>query len=172
MMLSPCSREKEVIDMLRRGQWLAACAPELRSHVSACRSCGDLVLVTETFLRARAESAGAARIGSSSALWWRAQLRRRYAAIERIGKPILGAQIFALVVNLFIVVAFLAYQARNGLAWLNWFEQLPQTYSLHLENLSQFSLLYPVSNLMILIPALASLALLGGVVIYLAWEKQ
>ena len=172
MMLNPCSREKEVIDILRRGQWPTACASELRSHVSACRSCGDLVLVTETILCARAESVGTARIGSSDALWWRAQLRRRYAAVERIGKPVLGAQIFALAVNLFVVVAFLAYQARNGLAWLNWFEQLPQTYSLHLENLSQFSLLYPGSNLMILIPALASLALLGGVVIYLAWEKQ
>ncbi|HEY1207822.1 MAG TPA: hypothetical protein VGE85_00505 [Terracidiphilus sp.] len=172
MMLNSCSREKEVADLLRRGQWPVACAPELRTHVSACRSCGDLVLVTESFLRARSASAGTARIGSSGALWWRAQLRRRNAAVERIGRPILGAQIFALAVNLFIVVAFLSYQARNGLAWLSWLEQLPQAYSLHLENLSQSSLLNPGWNLMVLISAAASLALLGGVAIYLASEKQ
>ena len=172
MMLNPCSRTKEVADLLRRGQWPAVCEPELRSHASACRSCGDLVLVTETLLRARSESAGTVRIGSPSALWWRAQLRRRNAAVERIGRPIFGAQIFALVVNLFIVVAFLAYQARNGLAWLSWLEQLPQAYSLQFESLSQSSLLNPNWNLLVLIPALASLVLLGGMAIYLASEKQ
>jgi hypothetical protein len=172
MILKPCSREKEVDELLRRGLWSAACTPDLRAHVSACRSCGDLVLVTETFLRARAETANAAQVSTPAALWWRAQLRRRNAAVERIGKPILGAQIFALAVNLFIVVAFLAYQARNGMGWLSWLEQLPEAYSLHLDNLGQSALLNPGWSLMVLIPALATLALLGGVVVYLASERQ
>ena len=172
MILKPCSREKEVAELLRRGQWLAACAPELRSHVSACRSCGDLILVADTFLRARAQAASAARIATPSALWWRAQLRRRNAAVESLGKPILGAQIFALAVNLFMVVAFLAYQARQGRSWLSWIEQFPQAYSLHLDNLSQSALLNPGWSFMVMIPAAATLALLGGVVVYLASEKQ
>jgi hypothetical protein len=172
MILSPCSHEKEVADLLRRGLWPAACSPELRAHVSHCRSCGDLVLVTETFLSARAEASGAARIATPGALWWRAQLRRRNAAVERIGKPILGAQIFALAINLFIVVAFLAYQARSGLAWLSWLQQLPQAYSFHLDNLSQSALLNPGWSFMVLVPAAAALALLGGVVVYLVSEKQ
>jgi hypothetical protein len=172
MILNPCSHENEVAELLRRGQWPAACSPELRAHVSACRSCGDQVLVTEIFLSARAEAAGAARISTPGALWWRAQLRRRNAAVERIGKPILGAQIFALAVNLFLIVAFLAYQARNGMGWLSWMEKLPEAYSLHFDNLSQSALLNPGWSLMALIPALATLALLGGVVIYLASEKQ
>jgi hypothetical protein len=171
MILNPCSREKEVAALLRRGQWPAACAPELRAHVSGCRSCSDLVLVTGAFLRARAETASAARINTPGALWWRAQLRRRNAAVERIGKPILGAQIFALVINLFIVVAFLAYQARHGLGWLSWLEQLPETYSLHLDHLGQSALLNPGWSLMVLIPAAAILVLLSGVVVYLASEK-
>jgi predicted anti-sigma-YlaC factor YlaD len=172
MMLSPCSRENEVAELLRRGQWPAACPAELRAHLSACRACRDLVLVTETFLRARTQAAKAARIATPGALWWRAQLRRRNAAVERLGKPVLGAQIFALAINLFIVVAFLAYQARNGLSWLSRLEQLPQAYSLHLGNLSQSALLNPGWSLMVLIPAAATLALLGGVVVYLASEKQ
>jgi hypothetical protein len=172
MILKLCSREKEVAELLRLGQWPAACPAELRAHLSACRSCGDLALVTEAFQRARSEAAGEARISTSGALWWRAQLRRRNAAVERIGKPILGAQIFALVINLIIVVAFLTYQARHGLSWLSWLEQLPQAYSLHLDNLSQSALLNPGWSLMALIPAAATLALLGGVVVYLATEKQ
>ena len=172
MMMSPCSCEKEVAELLRLGQWPAACPPELRAHLSACRSCGDLALVTHSFQCARAEAAGAARIGTPGALWWRAQLRRHNAAVERIGKPILGAQIFALAINLFIVVAFLAYQARHGLSWLSWLGQLPQAYSLHLDNLSQSALLNPGWSLMVLIPAAATLAMLGGVVVYLASEKQ
>jgi hypothetical protein len=71
-----------------------------------------------------------------------------------------------------IVVAFLAYQARHGMAWLSWLEKLPEAYSLHLDNLSQSALLNPGWNLMVLAPALATLALLSGVVIYLAAEKQ
>ena len=172
MILKPCSREKEVAELLRRGQWPAACPAELRAHLSACRSCGDLALVTEAFLRARSGAAGAARISTPGALWWRAQLRRRNAAVERIGKPILGAQIFALAINLFIVVVFLAYQARNGVGWLSRLEQLPEAFSLHLDNLSQAALLNPGWSLMVLIPALATLALLGGVVVYLASERQ
>jgi hypothetical protein len=172
MIMSPCSHEIEVAELLRRGQWPASCSPELRAHVNACRACGDLVLVTETFLHARSETAGAARITTPGALWWRAQLRRRNAAVERIGKPILGAQIFALAINLFMVVAFLAYQARNGLGWLSWLEQLPDAYNLHFNNLSQSALLNPGWSLIVLVPALATLALLGAVVVYLASEKQ
>jgi len=172
MTLRPCPCEKEVAELLARGQWPGGCAPELRAHVSGCRSCGDLVLVTETFRRARAEAAGVARLASPGAVWWRAQLRRRNAAIERVGKPILGAQIFALAINLFMVVGLLAWQARQGLRWLTWLEQLPQAGSLELGKLWSSALLNSGWSLMVLIPAAATVALLSGVVVYLVTEKQ
>jgi hypothetical protein len=138
--------------------------------------CGDFVLVAESFQRARAEAASAAPVVSPGALWWRAQLRRRNAAVERIGKPILGAQIFALATNLVLVVVFLAYQARHGVGWLTWLEQLPESYKLHLDQLGQqlgqSAHLNPGWSLAVLIPSTATLALLGGVVAYLASEKQ
>jgi hypothetical protein len=65
-------------------------------------------------------------------------------------------------------VAFLACQVRNGVGWLSWLEQLPGAYSLHFDNLSQSALLNPGWSLMGLISAVATLALLGEVVIYLA----
>jgi hypothetical protein len=172
VILSPCKREKEVSQLLAGGGWPLAGAPELRAHVSACRSCGDLVLVTESFQRARTEAAGAARISSPGALWWRARLRRRNAAVERLGKPILGAQIFALSINLFVVVGLLAYQARHGLAWLTWLEQMPEAGTLHLRELWNSAFFNPGWSPMALIPAVATLALLSGVAVYLASEKQ
>jgi hypothetical protein len=105
-------------------------------------------------------------------LWWRAQLRRRNEAVERIGRPILGAQIFALAVNLVLAVTFVVWQARNGLAWLTRLEQLPQTATLHLGSLWSSAMLNFGLDWMVMIPALATLALLGGVVVYLASEKQ
>jgi hypothetical protein len=171
MTFSPCSREKEVAELIARGQWPQASSPELVAHASSCRSCGELILVTSAFQRARSQAASAAKLSSPGALWWRAQLRRRNAAVERVGKPILGAQIFALALYLFAAVAIVVSQARHGLNWLSW-AQLPQLSSLHLEALWPSTLFNPGWGLLVLIPALATLALLGGVVVYLASEKQ
>jgi hypothetical protein len=170
MMLSHCTREEEVADVLKQGQWPTACTPELRSHLSACRSCSDLALVAGSFQRARVEATGEAPIPSPGTIWWRAQLRRRNAAVERLGRPILGAQIFALAINLAVLVGLLATQARHGMSWLTRLEQLPEAYSLHFEDLWTTALLNPGWGLMVMIPAGAALALLSGVIVYLATD--
>jgi hypothetical protein len=172
MTFSRCSREKEVAELLALGHWPQACAPELLAHANACQACGDLVLVSQAFRSARAESASAATLSSPGALWWRAQLRRRYAAVERVGKPLLGAQIFALAVSLLLGLGILVSQARSGMQWLSRMEQLPQSSALHLEALQPSALLNSGSSIMALFPVLAVLALLSGVVVYLASEKQ
>ncbi len=172
MKLGSCAREKEVKDLLERGHWPEACAPDLRLHVSGCRNCGDLVLVTETFRNARAAAAGAAKLGSPGLLWWRAQLRRRNAAVERIGRPLLSAQIFALATILLLTVGFVVSQARHGLGWLTWLEGLPEAGTLHLGNLWPTALFDPSWSPLVLVPAVATLVLLGGAVVYLVSEKQ
>jgi hypothetical protein len=172
MIFSACSREKEVAELLARGHWPEACAPELRSHIDACPACADLILVTRVFQGARADTASAANPGSPGALWWRAQLRRRNDAVERVGRPLLGAQIFALAVNLVLVGGFLVYQARHGLSWLSWLEQHPELPTLHFEELWPSALMTSGWSLTVLIPLFAALALVGGVAVYLASEKQ
>jgi hypothetical protein len=172
MILNRCAHEAEVAQWLARGGWPAACPAELRAHVSACRSCGDLVLVTESFQRARTDAASAAQISTPSALWWRAQLRRRYAAVERIGKPLLGAHIFALLISLLVGLGLLAAHAQQCLAWLVGLKQLPQAGAVYFENIWSSALLDPIWSPMVLIPAVATLALLGGAVVYLAMDKQ
>jgi hypothetical protein len=99
MKLTSCPFEKEVRQLVARGQWPAAGTPELRAHVSGCRACGDLVLISEAFQNARVDSLAAARPVAPAVLLWRAQLRKRTAAMERVGRPLLGAQIFACAVT-------------------------------------------------------------------------
>jgi hypothetical protein len=174
MRLSCCPREKEVKGLVERGQWPVAAetTPELRAHVSGCRSCNELVMLTMAFRQARAEAAGEARIGSPGVLWWRAQLRRRNEAVERISRPILGAQIFALAVFVVLAVGVVVWQARDGVAWLARVQQLPQAAELHLGTLWTYALTGSGWNWIVLLPAIATLAILGGVVVYLAAEKQ
>lgn len=177
MTLRSCPREAEVKSLVERGQWPQVCAPELQAHVSSCHSCSEFALVTTAFHQARNQAIGAAKLGSPGLLWWRAQLRRRNAAVERISRPILSAQIFALAVNVVLAVGVAVWQARHGLAWLTWLQQLPQNVSSH-----WFIALVPVDLFrsgaaslpgpLVMFAALSALALVGCVVVYFASERQ
>jgi hypothetical protein len=160
MIFGPCSREKEITEALRNGHWPEACDAELRAHANACRSCSDFVLITQTFERTRIESAKEAGLASPGLLWWRAQLRRRNAALERIARPIAVARIFAWVTTLLVTLGFVVWEYGRGAEWLSWRAELPQFSS------------FPDWNLVLLIPSLAVLALLSGVALYLASERQ
>jgi len=172
MTFHSCSSEKEVADLLQSGHWPLACSPELRAHLGACRRCSDRVLVTESFQQDRIESERAARLNSPGLVWWRAQLRGRSAALENIAKPIQGAQLFALLVNLVVAAGFVVWQARHGVRWLSWLSELRQSQAFHLETLWTFSSMTPDWSLMVLVPGLGALALLSGVVLYLALERK
>jgi hypothetical protein len=163
-----CSRQPEVLDLLARGHWPHACPAELRSHLAECQSCANLLLVTQTFQRSRAAAAAQAQLPAPGAIWWRAQLRRRSAAVERVGKPIFGAYIFAMGIAVLVAAVAIISQARH---WLDWMAQA-QLADLHLGFFNPFTALNPGWNLAVLIPIFAMLALLGAVAVYLAAERQ
>jgi hypothetical protein len=161
-----CAREGELSELLHKGYWPQACPEDLRSHVESCRSCADLVLVTEAFQRSRNQSTALPRLEPAGAIWWRAQLRRRNAAIETMSRPIVGAQIFALIMALVVVGALAVWQADNWSGWLADFSG-----ALHLDALIPSAL--PESSILwIIVPVIATIALLSGIVVYLASEKQ
>jgi hypothetical protein len=172
MKLTACPHEKEVRELIASGQWPAACPLELRAHAAACRACGELVLISVAFREARAESLVAARPVPPALLIWRAQLRRRNAAVERIGRPLLGAQIFALAMILAAAVGFAGFEAHRGVTWLTWsfwrdglFSAASQWNHLSSGSLAGLGWLLPIT-------VLATLAMLGGAVVFLATEKQ
>ena len=167
MILRDCPRQSEVATLLKSGRWPDACEPELRAHVASCNLCRDTVTVKQAFRAALAQSREAARLDSPNLLWWRAQIRRRNAALERVGRPIAGAHRFALAVNLLVAVALIAWLARRTDLWQSWFSQVTPA-AFHLEAVAS---LLQSANLMLLIPCLGLLALLGGVALYLATDR-
>jgi hypothetical protein len=155
-----CSRAPEVRELLARGHWPLACPPDLRAHLDACRSCSELLLVTRAFQQSHAATSAQAQLPPPGLLWWRAQLRRRNAAVERVGRPILGAYVFALATLVFVAVAFLVTQVRHGFAWFDWLAQSQIAASLS----TGWSFL-------ILLPILATVVLVSAVVVYLTTER-
>ena len=113
-----CVREREVTELMDQGFWPEACPVDLRAHVESCRMCSDLVLVSQAFQAAHKQTAQLPHLESAGAVWWRAQLRRRNAAIEKVGRPILGAQIFALVMSLVVAAAVVAWRGATLKAWI------------------------------------------------------
>jgi hypothetical protein len=166
-----CIREKEITALVERGGWPDAAAEELRGHAAACKGCGQALTLLLAFRRERAQAVGAARLEAPGVLWWRAQLRRRNAALEKIGRPLLGAQIFAVAVSLIAALAVLAFEADKGPGWRSWLEEMPRAVSLsslHLEALLPATL--PAGALWATVVVL--LALVTGVIAWVAAEKH
>lgn len=161
-----CPREGELRERLERGQWPHASPGELRAHVAACPRCSELASVQEVFQAERAAAAALPRLPSAGAVWWRAQVRRRQAEMERIRRPLLGAQIFALSLALTLAVGALAWQVRRGVHPWAWFG------SLHLRAFWSVSVQSFAGSFSLGIPILAMIALVSGVVVYFAADKR
>lgn len=172
MKLTGCPHEPEVRALIARGEWPQSAVPELRDHVAGCRACSDLALVSEVFLRARTVTLAAARPEPAGVLWWRAQLRRRHTVMEQLTRPLLGAQIFALAVTLLASLGFAGFEAHHDVAWLTWVGELPQSVAAHWDEVQAAGIFHQEWTWLVLVPALATFVLLGGVAIYLATEKQ
>jgi len=170
MTFRACPYEKDLTQALKDGHWPQGCGPELRAHVDACDNCSDLVLVTQSFQLARSQSEQSALCGSPSLLWWRAQLRRRYAATGRVSRPITIAQIFAWLVTVLVSIVFVASQYRHGLYWASWWSELMPARILHLP-------MPPIGNgqvdpiHLLLLSAFGVLLLFSALVVYLTSEK-
>jgi hypothetical protein len=80
-------------------------------------------------------------------------------------------------VALFAAAGFAGFEARNGIAWLtwgywhDWFVQLPQAAAAQWDSLNSGALASSAWSWMVLVPALATLLLLGGVAVYVATDK-
>ena len=167
MNLRTCPCEKELGRELKDGHWPDGCAAELRSHVNGCEICTELVLVTQAFQHARSESVHAAAPAESpELLWWRAQLRRRNTAAERVSRPITIAQTFALLINLMVAIGFVASQYNHGLRWVAWWPEITLSRVVHLLSTGLASW-----NLMLFLPGLGMVVVLSGIVLYLASER-
>ena len=167
--MKSCPHEAEVQAILRQGHWPEACDPEFRKHVQTCRTCSEQLLVLHAFHTARAQTMQAARVDHPNLLWWRAQLRRRNEALQRVGRPITTAQIFALCISILAAAALLRSQLGKGFNWSSW---LPQSSSAsHFDALSFFTSVSADWGLLLLLTGLGTVLLLSAVVVYLASDR-
>ena len=114
-----CSRTAEVQELLRLGHWPQAAGAELAEHVSGCRRCGEMVLLTQAFGAMRAAACGEARVEPPALVWWRAQLRRKYEVVHRVERPMRVQMVAVLAVV--CVGLGLAFRLSGGVAvWRGW----------------------------------------------------
>ena len=180
MTLRPCSHEAELKTLLNAGQWPQAAPVELRAHVAACRSCSDLALLTSTFRAERAIASASVQLPPPGLLWWRAQLRRRNEALERIGRPILGAQLFAFITACLTTIGFLVFVRHSVAQWLASLTDPANAHSSPVSSLFSPSLLHATSadwlslawNPAFLLPVVVLLLLAGGITLWLASERS
>lgn len=171
MTLRTCSRQQEIARMVTLGHWPHACPSELRQHLAECRSCAEFVKVAQAIRQLRSESVAHAKLPSPGAIWWRAQIRRRNAAVQQVGKPILGAYVFAMAITLLVAAAVVVSQARHGISWLAGVGQSQNAFQ-HAEPFSATILLASNGGLAILISVFAILALVGAVVVFVTAQRQ
>lgn len=114
----PCARQQEVATALHERRWPQACTSELRTHVENCPQCNEFVRVAQTLRQARHDAMPMARLAPPGILWWRAQLRRRNAEVERVEKPLVLVEALALVATLLVTAALAVAQRGNLLRWL------------------------------------------------------
>jgi hypothetical protein len=136
-----------------------------------------MLLVSQAFQSARDSSSRQAPLGSPGLIWWRAQLRRRNEAVERLNKPITRAQIFALAINLFVAACLVVSQARHGLNWLGWlsglsYTEFQQSLATRTSEFWTGLFLNQSWNLTLVLPTIAAVLLLSGVALYLALDSN
>lgn len=116
-MMYLCSRQKQVAEELRQARPPEVWDPALRAHLTGCRSCSDLVLVTQALQQDRMTIVHAAPVASPGIIWWKAQLRLRNGAVERVTRPIALAEKFALFGIVFVLAGLAVWQRTQIAAW-------------------------------------------------------
>jgi hypothetical protein len=157
-----CSRTAEVQQLLRLGHWPQAAAAELATHVRGCRRCGEMVLVTQALCVAKANSMNEARVEPPALVWWRAQLRRKHEAVQRVARP-MRAQMLV-VLTLVCVGLGLAFRLSGGEnAWRAWVSASAETVVR--SGVGSFGLGLVVASAM-------ALAVMAGLAVYLGTERK
>jgi hypothetical protein len=91
-----CVHEQDVLDAAATGRWPNRVDADLRAHVASCAICADLAEIAPLFAADRDAAWQEADVPSASAMWWRAQMRARREAAEKVARPMVLVQRAAL----------------------------------------------------------------------------
>ena len=162
-----CEFESQVLAAVIQSRWPERVDAGLRSHVSGCAICSDVVVIAGALDDGGVEMRAQAVVPDARLVWWRAQLRARREAVEAAGRPITAAQVIAFGCAMGLLGACLGAtstwiqsllgQVSSSLAGIRIQALLPPTGALMAEH---GAFLLTMAGLLVLIPAVLCLALL------------
>ena len=131
------------------------------------------MLVATTLQQARCETASeASHLQAPGILWWRAQLRRRNGAVERIARPIALIEKLALAVMVLGILCLAVWQWNQISDGTLWPASLAHPKAFMLEALWTAFTATGGWMPVLLIASLLTLVLFGGFAVYLLVEKE
>lgn len=122
MTRTACRYETDVFDLVWTGGWPVRAEASLQAHVAGCPICQDLVIVASAVgeLDDRATSV---KLPDASAVWYSAQARARQELSRRAARPVLVAEVAALVsglAGLFVGWRLVGASVGEWLARVRW----------------------------------------------------
>ena len=172
MKLGFCNKQREVSATLREGRWPGACDSSLLAHVADCQECNDLVLVAETLQQARGETLRKAQLVSPETLWWRRELQRRRAVVERVTLPVAVIEKLALIAVPLAMLAVGVWQWNAIASWLFSPQDLSSSGVLRWESLWTLAAGAAAWAPLLLMASLGTFALICGLVLFMATGKD
>ena len=141
-------------------------------RAKACPRCSDLMLVVQTLRQVRNETVESAPIAAPGVLWWRAQIRRRSGAVELMTRPIALVEKLALVILAAGFFCLAAWQWNQIADWAPLLANLAHANASVVETLRA-----PLAGaggwmLALALAGFLTLALFGGLAVYLLVEKE
>jgi hypothetical protein len=111
MTVQSCPHENSVITAILAGRWPDQCDESLHAHAAQCETCRELVEVVSLLRADRRQLHDEMRVPSAGQIWWRAAIRARLEASERVGRPLswVFGVLVASVVGLTLAVAELLW---------------------------------------------------------------
>jgi len=148
MNITQCPCEQEVLEIVSCERWPDRCPEDLRTHVTACTLCADVLEVALALHQERQMPAIDAQIPSAGLVWWRAELRARQEALRSVSRPITVVEALGAAAAVGVAAAFLS----RAWPWLKAFFVMPDFTAL---SATQLGLVIAVTLAVLIIAPLA-----------------
>jgi hypothetical protein len=150
-----CEREAEVLAAARSGRL----PDELERHAAACPPCQAQLAVSRVMLDIADIDGEPHALPGPAAIWWKAQLVRRWQAERRVAEPMEAMQRFELVAVLVALVGLLVWQGATL-----WRAVFPAQGAVDPATLTRWTSMLDPSSLGVLLPIAAALLGVGALV--------
>ncbi len=153
-MKTECPHEQDVLDALAAQRWPERCDSDLRTHVSGCALCSDLVEVASALLGDRESAWKDARVPPAQVVLWRAQVRAREDAVRAAARPLAFIQGVAASVAVWLAVAIARAVPWSALTeWRQWVTSILPSIAFRMPDLSTLVTILTVALILLVVAA-------------------